>query len=412
MTDNSNSNSTSTNNNNNSSANDREGDDNAVRVAVRIRPFLPTEPTTPYFQITPHAFGSDGNRISHGQISITGTPKCFTFDLTFPSSTNQKRLYTDAVSPLITACLKGYNATVLAYGQTGSGKTFTILGGNAPAGGDAEKENEENGSIVSRNKNRPLSAGDNTISSKSTRSTRSSSISSKDGVIPRALRELFHRLEENKQIQADQVNQFQKDKKALSHKHEDQQQQQQGKREPYEYEVRIQFLELYGEEIRDLLSKSHHSMDTTKLVIRDGGRSDEPEVIGASEVKVSSAEEALLCLTRGMLRRVTGETAMNKQSSRSHAIITVIVEQRTVTYSTATNTNSHSNPQVEEIEQKKSKFHFVDLAGSERQKRSQAQGQRLKEGIDINKGLLVLGNVISALGDKNNKKSKAFVPYR
>eukprot|EP00957_Ditylum_brightwellii_P051570 3910865-Ditylum_brightwellii.AAC.1 len=66
-----------------------------------------------------------------------------------------------------------------------------------------------------------------------------------------------------------------------------------------------------------------------------------------------------------------------------------------------------------EVEEKCSKFHFVDLAGSERQKRSQAEGKRLKEGIDINKGLLVLGNVISALGDpKKQKRGKTFVPYR
>ena len=60
---------------------------------------------------------------------------------------------------------------------------------------------------------------------------------------------------------------------------------------------------------------------------------------------------------------------------------------------------------------RRSKFNFVDLAGSERQKRTRAEGRRLKEGIDINKGLLVLGNVISALGDPS-KRGKAFVPYR
>lgn len=62
-------------------------------------------------------------------------------------------------------------------------------------------------------------------------------------------------------------------------------------------------------------------------------------------------------------------------------------------------------------EVRKSKFRFVDLAGSERAKRTGAQGQQLKEGIDINKGLLALGNVISALGD-DTKKGKVFVPYR
>lgn len=62
-------------------------------------------------------------------------------------------------------------------------------------------------------------------------------------------------------------------------------------------------------------------------------------------------------------------------------------------------------------EVRKSKFHFVDLAGSERAKRTGAQGQQLKEGIDINKGLLALGNVISALGDEH-KRGKVHVPYR
>ena len=62
-------------------------------------------------------------------------------------------------------------------------------------------------------------------------------------------------------------------------------------------------------------------------------------------------------------------------------------------------------------EVRKCKFHFVDLAGSERAKRTGAQGVQMKEGIDINKGLLALGNVISALGD-DSRKGKVHVPYR
>jgi len=114
--------------------------------------------------------------------------------------------------------------------------------------------------------------------------------------------------------------------------------------------------------------------------------------------KVDSAQEALVCLASGMLRRVTGSTAMNASSSRSHALSSVMVEQ------TTTSADGHASVL-------RSKFNFVDLAGSERQKRTQAEGKRLKEGIDINKGLLVLGNVISALGD-TRKIGKTFVPYR
>jgi hypothetical protein len=59
-----------------------------------------------------------------------------------------------------------------------------------------------------------------------------------------------------------------------------------------------------------------------------------------------------------------------------------------------------------------SKFHFVDLAGSERLKRTAAQGDRVKEGISINSGLLALGNVISALGDPSRSRANTHVPYR
>ena len=96
------------------------------------------------------------------------------------------------------------------------------------------------------------------------------------------------------------------------------------------------------------------------------------------------------------LCRTTGKTEMNLHSSRSHAIFTVVLEQ--------------TFEKEGEKEIKVSKFHFVDLAGSERAKRTKAEGLRMKEGININMGLLALGNVISALGDEENKNGH--VPYR
>ena len=89
--------------------------------------------------------------------------------------------------------------------------------------------------------------------------------------------------------------------------------------------------------------------------------------------------------------RMTGGTAMNEQSSRSHAIFTITLEQA-----------KGENDLV------MSKFHIVDLAGSERQSKTKADGIRLREGININLGLLALGNVISVLGEDNIKH----VPYR
>eukprot|EP00300_Choanocystis_sp_HF-7_P019127 c20238_g1_i2.p1 GENE.c20238_g1_i2~~c20238_g1_i2.p1 ORF type:complete len:1169 (-),score=245.60 c20238_g1_i2:927-4289(-) len=94
---------------------------------------------------------------------------------------------------------------------------------------------------------------------------------------------------------------------------------------------------------------------------------------------------------------------MNEVSSRSHAIFSLKIEQRVFE---AEQTESNVN----DIQLITSKFHFVDLAGSERIKKTGAQGDRLKEGISINSGLLALGNVISALGDPTRKASH--VPYR
>ena len=168
--------------------------------------------------------------------------------------------------------------------------------------------------------------------------------------------------------------------------------------QPFEYKVKLQFLELYGEEIRDLITTSR-SPQQTKITIRDQG--GDAEALGATSVPVSSASEAMVTLTRGMLRRVTGATSMNAESSRSHAIMSIMIEQTT--------RSNDDNGEGEAVIVQKSKFNFVDLAGSERQKRTNAKGQRMKEGININKGLLVLGNVISALASSDKKK---FVPFR
>ncbi|XP_025085629.1 kinesin-like protein KIF21A isoform X2 [Pomacea canaliculata] len=106
---------------------------------------------------------------------------------------------------------------------------------------------------------------------------------------------------------------------------------------------------------------------------------------------------------------------MNVQSSRSHAIFTLHIKQHRLVRdeSLAADDGKDADSTVSsvtEFETLTAKFHFVDLAGSERLKRTGATGDRAKEGISINCGLLALGNVISALGDKAKKGSH--VPYR
>uniref|UniRef100_UPI00398F0F6D kinesin family member 4 n=1 Tax=Pristiophorus japonicus TaxID=55135 RepID=UPI00398F0F6D len=158
-----------------------------------------------------------------------------------------------------------------------------------------------------------------------------------------------------------------------------------------DFTLKVSYLEIYNEEILDLL---YPSREKSQIHIREDPK-EGIKIVGLIEKTVTSAMEMVNCLEQGNSTRTVAATAMNSQSSRSHAIFTVTIEQR----KKSDKSNYFS-----------SKLHLVDLAGSERQKKTKAEGDRLKEGININRGLLSLGNVISALGDENNRKG--FVPYR
>ncbi|XP_033632006.1 chromosome-associated kinesin KIF4-like [Asterias rubens] len=163
------------------------------------------------------------------------------------------------------------------------------------------------------------------------------------------------------------------------------------KRTDTEFLLKCTYLEIHKEDINDLLNTS---LKKETLAVRE-----DPEngiiVSGLSEIAVKTAMDLDQCLEQGSIGRTTGSTAMNSTSSRSHAIFTIIIEMRKKDDS---DNYCHA------------KFHLVDLAGSERAKKTQAQGERLKEGININRGLLALGNVISALGDENGRRGH--IPYR
>ncbi|CAH1777611.1 unnamed protein product [Owenia fusiformis] len=159
----------------------------------------------------------------------------------------------------------------------------------------------------------------------------------------------------------------------------------------YDFVIKVSFLEIHNEDLHDLLSSSSKKED---VAIREDVKGD-IILTGLTEVQVSNLTETITMLEQGSLLRTTGSTAMNNTSSRSHAIFTISVLKHNKT---------DSNDVC------KSKFHLVDLAGSERVKRTRAEGARFKEGVNINMGLLALGNVISALGDEKQKRSH--IPYR
>ncbi|XP_013410614.1 kinesin-like protein KIF27 isoform X2 [Lingula anatina] len=149
--------------------------------------------------------------------------------------------------------------------------------------------------------------------------------------------------------------------------------------------VKVSYVEIYKEELRDLLDVDTASKD---MHIRED-ESGNTVISGHREVVCATEDEVLYCLEHGSAARQTGSTQMNEQSSRSHSIFTVLIEM---------------------VHYMSGKFHFVDLAGSERANRTGNVGDRFKESVHINSGLLALGNVISALGD--TKKKVSHIPYR
>ncbi|KAA8528360.1 hypothetical protein F0562_035715 [Nyssa sinensis] len=269
----------------------------------------------------------------------------FTFDYVFGNTgCPSSKIFEKCVAPLVDALFHGYNGTVLAYGQTGSGKTYTM--------GTNYNGEEHNG-----------------------------------GIIPKVVETIFSRVEMTK--------------------------------DSTEFLIRVSFIEIFKEEVFDLLDQNPSfpkgdggylakpaGPARTPIQIREtvnGGIT----LAGVTEAEVRTKEEMASFLLRGSLSRAIGSTNMNSQSSRSHAIFTISMEQKKI--ATCPTGAIHDDVGDDIL---CAKLHLVDLAGSERAKRTGADGMRLKEGIHINKGLLALGNVISALGDEKKRKEGGHVPYR
>lgn len=155
--------------------------------------------------------------------------------------------------------------------------------------------------------------------------------------------------------------------------------------------VELSYLEIYNEEIRDLMSTTD-----TPLKIRET-LDGEVYVSGLQSKPVTSPADIGQYMEEASTRRVVASTAMNAVSSRSHAICTLRV--------------SGVIEGVDGTDKFSSKLTLVDLAGSERIKKTGAQGNRRQEGININKGLFILGQVVSALAEQH-KKIKRKPPYR
>ncbi|XP_021693305.1 kinesin-like protein KIF17 [Aedes aegypti] len=158
------------------------------------------------------------------------------------------------------------------------------------------------------------------------------------------------------------------------------------------YLVLVSYLEIYNETIRDLLAVN--SGGSANLAIKEVP-GEGVTVQGLSMHTVHGMKECIELLETGAKNRIVGATLMNIESSRSHSIFTISLEQMS--------TGSEQDAVI-----KRGKLNLVDLAGSERQSKTGATGDRLKEATKINLSLSALGNVISALVDGKTKH----VPYR
>uniref|UniRef100_A0AAQ6A007 Kinesin motor domain-containing protein n=1 Tax=Amphiprion ocellaris TaxID=80972 RepID=A0AAQ6A007_AMPOC len=168
------------------------------------------------------------------------------------------------------------------------------------------------------------------------------------------------------------------------------------------FRTEVSYLEIYNERVRDLLRRK--STQTYNLRVREHPK-DGPYVEDLSKHLVQHYSDVEELMEAGNINRTTASTGMNDVSSRSHAIFTINFTQ--------------AKFDAEMPSETVSKIHLVDLAGSERADATGATGVRLKEGGNINKSLVTLGNVISALADMtqdgvntNLKKKSVFVPYR
>ncbi|XP_031784038.1 kinesin-like protein KIF13A isoform X4 [Nasonia vitripennis] len=164
------------------------------------------------------------------------------------------------------------------------------------------------------------------------------------------------------------------------------------------YKVEVSYMEIYNEKVHDLLDPKPNKQS---LKVREHNVLG-PYVDGLSQLAVTDFQDIDNLMAEGNKSRTVAATNMNSESSRSHAVFSVILTQTLI------------DPKSGVSGEKVSRISLVDLAGSERAVKTGAVGERLKEGSNINKSLTTLGLVISKLADQNSngKNRDKFVPYR
>ncbi|KAI8368049.1 hypothetical protein BD560DRAFT_399164 [Blakeslea trispora] len=351
---------------------DTQGQVAAVQVAIRVRPLTERDRS--------QRFSAEVLRAQERHIQVIPQNKYFHYDHVFGPETHQSDIFASLGEKPVQKFVEGYNVTMLAYGQTSSGKTYTMGTAQHTDATDPEQ----------------------------------------DGIVPRAMALLFSLLQQQQQGEQSTPTSPRSGLRPVSQISSNIASQK------YRFSVKVSFVEIYNEDLIDLLNPALPS-EKPPVTIREDTKGH-IYWTGVKEVTVHNTDDVLYFLQQGTENRATGFTDMNAKSSRSHAIFSVTLKQERFVSNSSPQSSRAASPVASKLQQKRSsparpltnedgdwvitssKFHFVDLAGSERLKRTAAEGDRRKEGININAGLLALGNVISALGDPSKKSTH--VPYR
>jgi hypothetical protein len=283
--------------------------------------------------------------------SRSETSKRFTFDNLFNHDSRQSDIFEEVGKPVVDAAIKGYNGSVFAYGQTGSGKTYTMLG---------TPENP--------------------------------------GLIPRVIQHLFSKLHDEDEDftirNNDNKNHVDENSNASNNNCEHENIKSVVDSSKSKHVIRVSYLEIYNETVLDLLDIESGTKQLRENIKRG------VYVDKLVEKKVNTPDEAAEWMAVGNNNRKTASTAMNSQSSRSHAVFTLTIEMSIINKNTGVRITRYS------------RVNLVDLAGSERQRDTLVTGARLKEASTINKSLSTLGNVIMSLVDIANTGTARHVHYR
>jgi len=385
-------------------------DDGHVVVAVRCRPMSEKELASGYesiveFESSRRVVVQDVGENPSEKLGTRTSERAniahvYEFDLVFDHKSSQAEVYEKACRPIVASALQGYNGTILAYGQTGTGKTFTMEG-SSDMGGSGPARSKRKGSLARRRSRGSISKSREASVEETSKGTVGANLDNEEqgnldqnaGIIPRSFGQIFQHVAENPDTQ---------------------------------FLIRASYLEIYEEQIRDLLRGDKtsqrlelHERPDTGVYVKD-----------LTSFVCKSMGEMERVMRVGNQNRIVGATDMNEHSSRSHAIFMITIEQQQLKQQTGQDggkrgekmdfpsSAGHSEASrvlrgaasagVRSAKSSKSsdfskrvirvgKLNLVDLAGSERQSKTNSFGQRQRESIKINLSLSALGNVINSL---------------